>query len=68
MLDNVGIDGTTAARHGYGDVLTADNMKKTFSDELDQVGKGIGGIYENANVQPSLNDYSMLSQIRSNFG
>jgi len=68
MLDNVGIDGTTSAKYGYGDVLTPDNMKKTFSEELDAVGKGIGSIYENANIQPTLNDISRLRQIRTDFG
>ena len=68
MLDNVGIDGSTASKYGYGDVLTADNMKKTFSEELDQLGKGIGSIYENANIQPALNDFSRLTQIRKDFG
>jgi hypothetical protein len=67
MLENVGVDASTAAKHGFGDVLTPDNMKKTFSAETTDVGNKIGDVYKSVPIIGSNNDVVRLGEIRNNF-
>lgn len=67
MLDNVGIDASTSAKHGYGNVLTPDNMRKTFEAETADVGKQIGDVYKSLPVIGNQKDVVRLGEIRNNF-
>ena len=67
ILDNVGIDAQTAAKHGQTGPLTSDNMSRVVFDEKKAVGDGIGKLYQLA-VNPTSSDYSALSTIRKKFG
>jgi hypothetical protein len=67
MLDNVGIDASTAAKHGQTGPLTSDNMSRVVSDEMADVGNGIGKFYQLA-VNPTSRDYSVLDTMRRGFG